>query len=407
MRLLLLGFAFLLFCDRSAAQQKTLAVLGSSTAAGVGASTPSNSWVAMVSEHFTTNGLLGTTHNLSLSGSNPYIAMPTGYDPPTGRPDPQEDHNITRAIQLGADIVIVSFVSNNFNTANDSLSDAEVRFTLESICNEAAANGMSCFVTTTQPRTGFGTTGRDRLRRLKDSIINWFGPYAINFFDPLVNPADNTIQEQYRFSGDNIHINDAGHEVLYQQVISNGLLAAALPVKLLDFSATAFPPGVTIRWKATDEESSTQYELQRSSDGQHFSSILSMKAKKEPGINSYEHIDRASGQRELHYRLYITENERKFYSPIARVQVPVASGLTLSPVPAGGEITVGFESPRDGKINVTIFNMNGAQLAEHPLTASKGWNSFRINVGSLPKGQLLLKLASSFTTPQTIRFLKL
>ena len=68
---------------------------------------------------------------------------------------------------------------------------------LQVIKDSANIENRVCFISTSQPRTQFDEAGRARLRVVKDSILNRFGFYAINFFDSLVNNVDNTILPQY------------------------------------------------------------------------------------------------------------------------------------------------------------------------------------------------------------------
>ena len=99
------------------AQDKLLGILGSSTAAGVGASVYDSSWVGRVDSFYrVTNNVINSTVNLAISGGTPYIAMPDGYVPPAGRPNPNVTHNITKIMTYNPDVLIISFVSNGYSS---------------------------------------------------------------------------------------------------------------------------------------------------------------------------------------------------------------------------------------------------------------------------------------------------
>lgn len=237
--LVLVAFA----CIPAEAQNKVLAVLGSSTAAGVGASVPDSSWVRRLNYHYKYQlNQMDTVHNRAKSGKDPYFSMPTSYVPPINRPLPNPDSNITRVLQFNPDVVIVSFVSNNY----DIYSFEEIKYTLSTIRDSANVAGKVCFITTTQPRTGFPLAAREKLRDLKDSIIKWFGAFSINFFDPLVNPSDLTILPEYRYSRDQVHINDAGHRVLYEQVVAKDIFSAALSLDDIRYRPRRPAPSVKL-----------------------------------------------------------------------------------------------------------------------------------------------------------------
>src|SRR5688500_5527360 len=170
-------------------QDKVVAVIGSSTAEGFGASVRDSSWVRRLSNHYKREGVLDTIYNRAKGGLNSYHGMPTSYTPPAGRPYPMPDSNITRAISFNPDVILITYVSNNF----DTYSIEEIKASLFTIFDSAIAAGKVAFVSTTQPRTGFSDAGRLQLRKLKDSIMKWFGNYAINFWNPIADSSNNTI----------------------------------------------------------------------------------------------------------------------------------------------------------------------------------------------------------------------
>ena len=59
------------------------AVMGSSTAAGVGASTPSNGWAALIGQHYSDRGV--TIVNLGLGGSVTYNGLSVSSPPVADR----------------------------------------------------------------------------------------------------------------------------------------------------------------------------------------------------------------------------------------------------------------------------------------------------------------------------------
>ena len=210
------------FQTESQSQTKKLAVIGSSTAFGTGAQPIDSSWVKRINYYYKyQNNVIDTTYNLALGGYDPYHGLPSSYGtaPFYSVPDPLR--NITKANSFNPNVIIVSFVSNNFQVGalpTDSIMNA-----LQVIKDSANKEGHVCFISTSQPRTSFDVNSRARLRVIKDSIINRFGFYAINFFDSLVNNADNTILPEYAYAFDNIHINNAGHAVLFRQVLAKDI----------------------------------------------------------------------------------------------------------------------------------------------------------------------------------------
>jgi hypothetical protein len=101
---------------------------------------------------------------------------------------------------------------------------------LQTIFDSATARGNRCFISTTQPRNDAAfniSSVKKKLADIKDSIINRFDQYAINFWDGMFDPADTTILTKYS-SGDLIHFNNAGHRVLFERVVAKNIFG--LPV---------------------------------------------------------------------------------------------------------------------------------------------------------------------------------
>ncbi|MFM9908869.1 MAG: hypothetical protein ACKVOW_05960 [Chitinophagaceae bacterium] len=205
------------------AQLKKLVVIGSSTAFGTGAQ-PANdsSWVRRINYHYKyQQSVVDTVYNLALGGYDPYHGLPSGYTPAQFYSLPDPARNITKANSLGPNVIIVSFVSNNFQVGGlpiDSIMKA-----LQLIKDSANREGRVCFITTSQPRTQFDIPSRERLKIIKDSILNRFGFYSINFYDSIVNPIDNSILTEYASPFDMVHLNNAGHNMLYRQVLGKDI----------------------------------------------------------------------------------------------------------------------------------------------------------------------------------------
>ncbi len=222
--LLLLAFVLgLLPLSGLRAQLKKIAVIGSSTASGTGAQPETDSsWVRRLNYYYKyQQSVVDTVYNLALPGYDNYHGLPSSYTPAPGFSTPDPARNVTRANSFSPDVVIVSFVSNNFNSTGyptDSIMKA-----FQIIKDSVNKAGHLCFISTTQPRTSFDDPSRARLRVLKDSIVNRFGFYAINFFDSIVNNTDNSILTAYASPYDNIHLNNAGHAMLFRQVLAKDM----------------------------------------------------------------------------------------------------------------------------------------------------------------------------------------
>ena len=198
----------------STAQTRIYSVIGSSTAAGMGTTVPDSSWVNRLNYYYTHTGITLELHNLAVSGHNCYHGMPSWYTPPAGRDYPLVNENVTKALSFNPEVVLVNYPSNNFN----SYSISEILYCLQTIKDAVNASGKTCYITTSQPRMDASfpdLASRTKLKMIRDSIMQRFGNYAIDFFTDLADPVTYQILPIYSF-GDGIHCNDRGHGNIFQ-----------------------------------------------------------------------------------------------------------------------------------------------------------------------------------------------
>lgn len=217
---------WIFICLFSEAQQPVkMVVLGSSTSACFGFSggiTDGNCWVNRVVNYYNTNGYTVSLFNLAVSGYNVYQGMPTGSPGVTvggGTYGPDPDRNITKALSLNPDVIILNYPSNLYDIA-----DVHDVLSWFRTINQTATNaGKTCFITTSQPR-GFDASGRAKLKEIKDSILLQYGFYAIDFYDTLAT-VDGFIRPLYN-QGDGTHMNAIGHDTLANRTIAKSIFSA-------------------------------------------------------------------------------------------------------------------------------------------------------------------------------------
>lgn len=385
-------------------QNKIVAVIGSSTAAGVGPSVSDSSWVRRLSNHYKSLGILDTIYNRAMGGYTSYKGMPTSYTPPPDRPAPDPERDITKAITLNPNVIIISFVSNGF----DTYTIPEIKMTLFTMFDSATTRaGKVAFVTTTQPRTSFTPEGRLKLRKLKDSIISWFGNYAINFWNPIADSTDNSIAPQYRSAFDDIHLNDAGHRVLFEQVLAKNIFAQALvPVKLLQFKAVVDLGHVQLQWTAETADKLGKFFIQCSLDGVHFETIGSVKAL--TGKINYTFADPKKLRKQTFYRLEIQENDQKSYSKTLTVterSAPVSLGKPF-PVPAGDVLHFSLKCSQNVQAEFSIINVAGKEITSFYKLLDPAESILSFPISHLARGSYFIRMEYPGSTPLTQSFLK-
>lgn len=385
MRKFLPIFTVLFLLSITVFSQFKLGILGSSTAEGTGASPASNSWVNKLTAYYTSQGVLTETVNMAVGGTNPYHAMPDDYIPPDGRPATNLLTNVTAMIEENPDVVIVSFASNQFNIYTID----EIKFTLDSIRAALVNEGIKVYITTTQPRTSFNAAGRARLAELKDLILTWYGPFAINFFDDLADPDDLSILPAYRYSGDNIHINNAGHDVLFQNVLEADIFDLAMPVKLKDFYLNVRESQPELVWNVSDEEEDTRYAIEVSSDGKNFNETYSVKGKGITGEITYSYRPEIVYSTN-YFRLRINERNRQFYSEILKYNRSYAErGVKVFPNPATHRLEIILMDNQSAGL-LRLVNSAGKIIIQKNISA--GEVNLGMEVNSISKGMYFLQV---------------
>lgn len=189
----------------------TWAVLGSSTAAGVGAS-PGQGWVDRVAAQTAPSGV--TLRNLALSGLTTYHALPAPSAPP-GRPATDPQYNIDLALGFAPRLVMLAFPTNDTAAG---YSAAETVANLRAMRDAAAARGAVTLVLSSQPRDAFDPVQRATLEAIDRDAGALFGVCFVALRAALSDAAGN-IALAYS-AGDGVHLNDAGHQVVAERVFA-------------------------------------------------------------------------------------------------------------------------------------------------------------------------------------------
>ncbi len=191
-----------------------LVVLGSSTAAGEGASSSSKGWVSLLAS------ALSATVGAELDADNLAVG---GYTTEELLPDSGSNGSIDEALEREPNLVIVALAGNNDLSSGVSTSAYMSR--LEEIRDASVDAGVPVFFMSTAPKD-VGTDDRETLRdwglEMEARFSSCFvpgraSPYTscfIDVFEPLANDSLG-VESEYG-AGDGIHLNDAGHAVIFE-----------------------------------------------------------------------------------------------------------------------------------------------------------------------------------------------
>jgi lysophospholipase L1-like esterase len=199
----------------------TLAVLGSSTAAGTGASETSRSWVGLLQAWLAQSRGLSVI-NLATPGVLTDSAVCATAMSAEFRQAIAPVHNVRRALRLDARYLILSFPSN------DATHGIPAQRTIAQLLNmqqcAQRTKGVKVAVMSSLPRSGLSPQENVAIAQVDAVMHNTFGACYIDV-KHVLSDASGLNPRHDLSAGDGIHFNDAGHAVIFgvvKQFIEEG-----------------------------------------------------------------------------------------------------------------------------------------------------------------------------------------
>jgi hypothetical protein len=388
---------------------QVLGIIGSSTAAGDGASTFANSWVAKTVLYYQNLHELTSYHDIAQSATTTWLGMPSSFSPPQGvaptPPLPDPTLNVTRILQLGADVVVVGYPTNDIvfgYTLTQYLSN------LRTIYDSVVKAGKVCYITTTQPRNDIPTSVRQLLLEGRDSILNEFPQRTLDFWDPVVDPATLGILAQYG-APDGIHLNDAGHAAIALVAENANIMTQSpLPLTLIDFSARKTGQGVLLQWTTANNGAGDPvlFDVQRSTGNTAFNPVYTTGMETAAsGNQSWTDSNCPAGI--VFYRLRWLEGTQENYSKIVSIDHSTdrltIGGLYLS---GGSQLVTELVLPAPGKASIDIIDMSGRPVLRKDYTGLPTSATLRIDLPQIANGEYFFRIITSGGKQATKAFVK-
>jgi acyl-CoA thioesterase I len=196
------------------AETTTLAVLGSSTAAGTGASQPSRSWVGLLQAWLAkTKG--ESIINLAAPGVLSTSALCTQQVNSNIAELISPTRNVDRALKLGATHLILSFPSND-TTNGVSAEQTISNFLYMRQCAQSN-DKVRVAVMSSLPRDGLTKQQNAAIAQIDAAMLKEFGGCYINVRGALADTDHESIRHDVS-AGDGVHFNNAGHAIIFSIV---------------------------------------------------------------------------------------------------------------------------------------------------------------------------------------------
>lgn len=195
-------------------------------------------------------------------------------------------------------------------------------------------------------------------------------------------------------SGRNLTIGIGHNEMKTYRVMLNVI---ALPVKLLTFDGEKINESNELKWKTANEINLKEYDLERSTDGQHFTKIATITAKSgEAGIYNYSDKN-ISIITPYYYRLKMINRGNTFsYSKTILIKASKdAYNIIIFPNPATDVLNVNFILDKKIRCNITIINSAGVVVKTvAPPLFERGNNYYSLSLKELPAGEYIFSLTA-------------
>jgi Concanavalin A-like lectin/glucanases superfamily/Secretion system C-terminal sorting domain len=181
----------------------------------------------------------------------------------------------------------------------------------------------------------------------------------------------------------------------------------ALPIKLTNFAATLQQTKVSLNWQTAQEQNSSYFEIERSTDGQNFTTIQNIAAAGSSSVaKNYTYTDNLSSSllqsKTLFYRLKMVDldgtNAKSKIIPIHLLQA--AFSISLSPNPVKNVLQVQTSNISMGLTNFSIINASGKIVKQQEELLQPN-QTVSIDLSNLPIGNYILKASNKTQTTST------
>lgn len=184
-------------------------------------------------------------------------------------------------------------------------------------------------------------------------------------------------------------------------------IGSTLPVELLSFSAVNENDLISLTWRTATETNSSQYEVERNTDGRNFIKIGSVKSLNRATGASYRYEDNMNNinNQQVLYRLKIIDKDDRFeYSKIVSLNVSNAGGkIVLLGTGSGRNITVNTPAYLLSRpIQADLMNASGIMLKGINISSE----SSQIDLTNLSAGTYFIRFTQGGKLIQTETFIK-
>jgi endoglucanase len=197
----------------------------------------------------------------------------------------------------------------------------------------------------------------------------------------------------------------AAYISLLVRVMATGM-TTPLPLHSITLNAERNGAAVLVAWEVNNADDARVFEVERSTDGIHFSSLCQVNASL--NTTRYNFTDNSTGPGAVYYRIKETGlQDEVHYSSIVKLKATDDQGiLSVYPNPVRDQFVVSGYASSAGLLELRIFDQSGKLIKFEKWMQSRGHYSRTISADVLSQGIYYLKVSSKEKSVQVkiIRF---
>lgn len=187
-------------------------------------------------------------------------------------------------------------------------------------------------------------------------------------------------------------------------------LAAPLPVEFANVSADCNGNSVLVSWNTASETNNDHFVVERSTDGLSFSDVGNVHTLAPNGFSTstlhYAFTDMSAvAGATMYYRIrQVDVNGMSDHSGTVVVE-PCSTSFHnyVDVIGSGTDVNVTINAELSGDYNAVLYDARGRLVADQKIHAGEGFNSIRLDIGSIETGIYLVTVRSSNGTVFTKR----
>jgi hypothetical protein len=197
----------------------------------------------------------------------------------------------------------------------------------------------------------------------------------------------------------------------YNETIAVGNYWSVLPVNLVSFQGNINKNNkVTLQWKVENNETTDQFEVQRSYNGIEFKTIGIVFASEKNGIEDYMFYETINSFDKVMYRLKLIDKQNEVsYSKILVFQSKLSTnnnGIKIIGNPVNDKLIFNYTANASRVIDVKIYDMSGRMIMNNKITSLEGNNMISFPLAPAFKPSMYLVEVNNGIETQTAKFIK-